>query len=316
MKLATSTGDFSWYVDSVAEKIRAFRGSKFRYINLEQTGSIPEFFEESDDGWKRLADDWGEAAEEAGVRFVVSHAPCLHNPCLNALNNPEDGEYRANVRAIRRSIQICHLLGIDRIVVHACPSERFSADEFFRYNAMFYREFFDLMEKYGITVMTENWDNSKTRFSTGSQMRSFIDSVGHPLLAACWDTAHGNIDPTARAIGQYQNIAELGSKLKGLHISDNFGDSHHHSWPFAGVISFDSILQALLDVKYDGYFTFEASYTLLHSKNPPYGRKAWEHNGQTVSTLLNPPIELKKQAVDLLYETGRYLLDAYSCFEE
>ena len=140
--------------------------------------------------------------------------------------------------------------------------------------------------------------------------------MDHPLLGACWDTAHGNIDPAAREIGQYNNIVALGDKLKGMHISDNFGDCHHHSWPFAGVIHFDEVLQGLLDVGYDGAFTFEASYTLLHQNNPPYGRSAWEHNGQTVTRLQSPPIELKDKAIELLYEIGKYMLQSYDCFEE
>ena len=109
---------------------------------------------------------------------------------------------------------------------------------------------------------------------------------------------------------------DIGDKLKGLHISDNFGDSHHHSWPFAGRINFDSIMQGLMDVNYDGFFTFEASYTLIHHNNPPYGRTAWSNNGETVTKLLDPPIYLKKQAVDLLYEIGKYILETYGCFEE
>ena len=165
-------------------------------------------------------------------------------------------------------------------------------------------------------MMTENWDNNATHFSTGKELSAFIEYMDHPLLAACWDTAHGNIDPVARGLGQYANILALGDRLKGLHISDNFGDSHHHSWPFAGVINFDSVLQALADVDYDGFFTFEASYTLLHSKNPPYGRRPFEYGDQTITKLLNPPIHLKKQAVDLLYEIGKYLLQTYDCFEE
>ena len=75
-------------------------------------------------------------------------------------------------------------------------------------------------------------------------------------------------------------------------------------------------MQALLDVNYDGYFTFEASYTLFHQNNPPFGRKAWEHNGKVISTLQSPPLELKKRAVDLLYEIGKYILTTYHCFEE
>lgn len=315
MKLATSTGDFSWYVDTVAEKVKEFKGSKFKYINLEQTGSIPEIFSENDADWQRLSDDFGEAAAYAGVEYVVSHAPCLHNPVMEALDDPKNETYRTNIRAIRRSIEICHMLGIDRIVVHACADPKLTAEEFYRYNSMFYREFFDLMEKYNITVMTENWDSNAYHFSTGRELRDFLDYMDHPLLCACWDTAHGNIDGMARGIGQYQNIIEIGDKLKGTHISDNFGDCHHHSWPFAGKINFDSVMQGLLDVNYDGFFTFEASYTLLHHNNPPHGRGAWNHNGERVRKLLDPSIELKKKAVDLLYETGKYILDTYGCYE-
>ena len=315
MKLATSTGDFGWYVDSVPEKVKCFKNSKFKYINLELSGKPIGAAEEYD--WRKYADELGEAAAYAGVEYVVAHAPCLHFTHLNALNNPDDENYQADIRAIRYAIEICNILGIKRIVVHACVSMEnpFSIDTFYKYNTMFYREFFDLMEKYGITVMTENWDNSRSNFSTGKQIRDFLDYVNHPLLAACWDTAHGNIDKTAREIGQYQNIVEIGNKLEGMHISDNFGDVHHHSWPFAGIINFDSVVQGLLDVNYDGYFTFEASYSLLHSKNWPYQRKPWIYQGEPVTRLLNPSLELKKQAVYLLYETGNYILSEYNCFE-
>ena len=316
MKLSSSTGDFSFYVDTVPKKVDCFGKTKFKYINLEQTGNIPEFFLESDDGWKRFADACGESAQRAGVEYVVSHAPCLHNAILTAMENPLDETYRKNVRAIRRSIEVCNLLGIPRIVIHACPHPSFDQATFYKYNTMFYREFLELAEKYNIVIMTENWDNDGSLFSTGKQMRDFIDYIDHPLFSACWDTAHGNIAKSSRELGQYQNITKLGDKLKGLHVSDNFGDCHHHSWPFAGTINFDQIMQALMDVKYDGYFNFEASYTLLHHQNIPYHRQPWEHQGKQITTLLDPSIELKQKAVDLLYDVGKYILEAYACFEE
>lgn len=312
MKLVTSTGDFGHYLDSIEDKIKNFRGSRFKYINLEQTGTIEEFYREDDNGWKRLADKWGEAAAYAGVKLVVSHAPCLnvYSPSV------DEQTYKAHVRAIRRSIEICHILGIDRTVVHPCPNLRFTPDEFYTKNKKFYEEFFDLMEKYNITLMTENWDTAINPLSTGKEMRYLAEYVNHPLMGVCWDTAHANFNSKSRAVGQYENIVALGDKLKGLHISDNFGDTHHHSWPFAGIINFDSVMQALADVDYDGYFTFEASYTLLHHKNLPYQREPWEHDGKVVTKLLDPSLEVKKAAVDLLYETGKYILSAYRCFEE
>ena len=44
LKLATSTGDYKFYVTSTKEIVENFKGSKFRYINLEQTKVCPEFF--------------------------------------------------------------------------------------------------------------------------------------------------------------------------------------------------------------------------------------------------------------------------------
>ena len=316
MKLVSSTGDFSHYTETVPSMVKLFKDTKFKYINLEQTGSMPHFFTETEEDTKRFAEECGEAAAKAGVSYVVSHAPCLHFAHPLALTDRENADYRREIRAILRSIEVCHILGIPRTVVHACTHESFTEEEFIRYNKMFYGDLLPFAEKRGVMLMTENWDNDGTHFSTGRQLRALIDEIGHPLLAACWDTAHGNIAKSAREIGQYENIVALGERLKGMHISDNFGDVHHHSWPFAGIINFDQVMQGLRDVSYDGCFTFEASYTLLHHKNIPYHREAWEHNGQSVTTLLDPPVFLKQRAVDLLYDTGKYLLESYGCFEE
>ena len=316
MKISTSTGDFSLYCETGAQKVRCFRGGRFRYINLEQTGYVPELMSENDNDWRRFADDLGEAAAYAGVTYVMSHAPCL-----DAFDTLSEEHYAATVRAIRRSIEVCHVLGISRTVVHASSNESFDAAAFYRQNKRFYADLFDLMEKYEITVMIENMHKRPVyAFSTGAEMREFLEDVNHPLLAACWDTAHCNLNPVAREIEQYDHIVALGERLKGLHISDNLGDigkgGHHHTWPFAGTINFDQILQGLLDVEYDGFFNFEASYTLLHEKNSPRHRKAWERDGQTVTRLLSPSVELKQKAVELLYDIGRYMLETYGCFEE
>lgn len=315
MKLATSTGDFMGYLPTIADCIE-FLGSntQFKYVNLEQDVYNDRLGEEGDEGWKSFADAWGNAAAKSGASLVVSHAPCV-----NVFGKNLDEEtYEKNLLLIRNSLKVCGELGIKRIVVHACPHVSFTGLEFMKKNKEFYSKLFDLMEKYELTVMTENMDSfTYNPLSTGREVREFAEFVDHPLFGVCWDIAHANNNQKAKKVGQYDSIMAIGDKLKGLHVADNFGDGpHHHTWPFAGIVNFDSVLQALCDVKYDGYFTFEASYTLLHSRNMPYHRQPWEHNGETVTTLLNPPIELKRQAVDLLYNVGKYLLETYDCFEE
>lgn len=313
MKLATSTGDFWHHNTRYYDAILCFKDTKFKNINLELTKNLDIFYSESDDGWKALTDELEKAREDAGVTYVASHSPCLYQ-----FHYPEEAEYRRDLRAIRRSMEIIHRLGVDRIVVHPVTNLQQSVEEFYKYNTIFYRDLLDLAEKYNITVMIENWDFTETHITTGAQMRDFLDYMDHPLLGACWDTAHCNLEPVARAIGHYENITALGKYLKGLHISDNLGikNWHQHTFPFAGLINFDSVMQALVDINYEGHFTFEASYTLMHQNNCPAPREPWVYKGKPVTKLMNPSLELKKKAVDLLYETGKYILETYDCFEE
>lgn len=307
MKLATSSNDFIKQTGTIPAAVEMFGRTKFRNINLEMDDP---YMTEAE--WKRQAGLFGEAAAKAGITYTTAHAPCL---------NPFGGDqekYDYAVQAIRNSIEICGVLGIPRIVVHAGQSKAFIHEDFYRENKKFYGEFFDLMEKHGVLVLTENMtDGTYCPLSTGRELRDFMEYVDHPLLGACWDTAHGNLNTKVKEEGQYASIVAIGDKLKGLHIADNFGDGpHHHTWPFAGIVNFDSVMQGLVDVKYDGVFTFEASYTLIHHENLPYHRQPWEHNGQTVTKLLDPSVELKRKAVDLMYDVGQYLLESYGCFEE
>lgn len=311
MKLSTSTGDFWHYNTKYYDAVMCFKESRFKNINLELTKNLEIFYSDSDNQWKALVEELERAREDAGVKYVVSHSPCIYK-----FHFPGEDGYIRDMRAIKRSIKIIHSLGVDSIVVHPITNLKLTEEEFYRCNTLFFREILELAEKYNITVMIENWDYTETHISTGQQMRDFLDYMNHPLLAACWDTAHGNIEPVAREIGHYNNIKALGSYLKGLHISDNFGDLHHHTWPWAGIINFDSVMQGLIDVNYSGYFNFEASYTLLHENNVPRPRKPFIYNGEKITKLMNPSLELKKKAVELLYDTGKYILETYDCFEE
>ena len=172
-----------------------------------------------------------------------------------------------------------------------------------------------LLSPWEVTENMQYYDGHP--LSTGKELRRFVDYVDHPLLGVCWDTAHGNLNPFAREEGQYKCITDIGDRLWSMHISDNFGDgAHHHTWPFAGIINFDEVMQGLLEVDYNAFFNFEASYSLLHHENIPYHRKPWEKDGKTVTKLLDPSVALKQKATDLLYECGKYILEVYGIYEE
>lgn len=310
MKLSSSTGDFSHYFNRTSDKVRAFRETKFKYLNLELTGNA--IIEELD-SLDELTHELSEAAKYANAAFVTSHAPCLN--CFDAAKGYG---YERTAEIMKRAITVCGRLGVPSIVIHASRIPGASDDEVYTKNKEFYKLLFPTAEKHGVKIMTENMQYYDGHpLSTGKELCRFVDYVDHPLFGVCWDTAHGNLNPFAREEGQYKCITDIGDRLWSMHVSDNFGDgAHHHTWPFAGIINFDEIMQGLLDVDYKGFFNFEASYSLLHHKNIPYHRKGWDRDGKTVTKLLDPSVSLKQKATDLLFECGKYILETYGVFEE
>ena len=85
---------------------------------------------------------------------------------------------------------------------------------------------------------------------------------------------------------------------------------------FQGTTNIDSVIQGLLDSGYQGIFTFESTNILRDASKWPHYRREWSaQNGEKVSRLMDVPLPLKRQAIKLLYEIGKYILVEYDCFE-
>ena len=100
---------------------------------------------------------------------------------------------------------------------------------------------------------------------------------------------------------QYTDIIELGSNLKAVHIHDNNGFSDQHLLPYCGKLQLDRIVEALRDVKFKGYFTFEAD--------------AFLNTFSSGGNLTRLPLEVRREALKLLYSIGKFALESYGIFE-
>ena len=138
-------------------------------------------------------------------------------------------------------------------------------------------------------------------------MVDFLKYADHPLLHAVWDTGHANTEGT-----QYEQIMALGQELYGLHIHDNSGRGDEHTLPYFGTINMDDIMNALIDVNYQGYFTFEVVTALRNSNNRHGKRHVFERD----SRLREPSLEMQIDFERLLYTVGKHCLTSYNVFEE
>jgi len=84
--------------------------------------------------------------------------------------------------------------------------------------------------------------------------------------------------------------------------------------PFQGSVSYDAVINGLLDAKFSGYFTLE-------SYSPPIApkfckRKPFTAKGPDFERLATLPLEFKLRSEKFMLDVARHMLRTYNCLEE
>ncbi len=301
MKLANTTGELIKFDLSDPQRVRLLREHGFRYIDLSlYDGTTPD--------WRYLQPDWEDQVaelaalkDEIGVEYVQAHAPGHH---------PYKDPMELMVATTSRAIEICGRLGIPQIVYHALFRKNSSIKEHFALNRSFIEALIPALEKAGVSLCLENSCSTHGafyRFFDGGIMREFLEEINHPLVNACWDTGHANIEGH-----QYADLLALGPRLKAVHIHDNFGKLDEHFLPFSGTLNMDEVMHGLIDAKYEGYFTFECDSRHITSGNWLHKRNRFEGD----SRLLEPSLPMYLKSMELMKEIGAHILKSYDLYEE
>jgi len=320
MKLATTTADLDAFTHSHCDSIRYIRQAGFRYADFafEKDYRLQENL--FTDGWEKEIDKIKACAEEEGITFIQAHVLSQQDLYSKRIDR------EVVKKDIIRCIEGCKLLGIPQMVIHCQRSDEFGFeyDKWVEVNRQVLMEFAPWFEDAGVDILLENgprkhamayqpdgkpYDPPKYYCSSvsGKILRDVVEYMNHPMIHACWDTGHANMNGS-----QYDDIMTLGDELKGLHIHDNHGNLDEHALPFFGSMNFDELMHALIDVGYQGYFTFEACCSLGREKVRPAARRQFPQD----TRLFNPPLELKVSIEKFLYDAGKHILQAYNCFEE
>lgn len=296
MKLATTTSDFGAYGLTQQETVDCICQAGFRYIDYNFGLDYNRRNGAYSDDWQQHLADVKQRAEAQGASFVQAHAP-MGKPILR-------GDYHTQfVNDTIRSIEGCALLGIPNLVVHSGYEQDISKEECFERNRDFYLELMPAAEKTGVNILLENFNKMNIEgmywVDNAKDQRAMIDYIDHPMLHACWDTGHGNMQETP----QDEALRTLGHHVYALHVQDNLGNDDHHLAPFCGSLSIDSLMHGLIDIGYKGCFTFEATNFFL----APGKRRPFEADQR----MIKPPLALRIKAESMLLDIGKIVLDAY-----
>lgn len=312
MKLATTIGITVPYAKDIPDAVRLSARSPFKYLDYSFDGvqrlrtlSVP------DDSWRDEVAPTLAAMRECGISFIQSHAYSF-NPASDAV------PYETGMLVMKRSMEICAALGIPTMVVHAPMSNDYNINrpgDREKYIEMTKRFFLALLpdaERNNVVILTENSCRAnmgeKVFLDRGAEMAEFVDGIGSEYLKAVWDTGHANLD----GANQYDDIMALGDRLYGIHVHDNFTGKDNHLPPFFGSLDGDGLMQGLLDSGYNGYFTFEAGMLSFHRERKTHTEGKFTHGN---GGLFHPGAPLALAQLNYLYETGKYMLEAYDCFE-
>lgn len=307
MKIATTTGDFSRFAASDAERIRELYRAGFRYIDLNMYSFKPKCVY-MQDAWQEAVGEIKGVADALGMQFVQAHSQG-GNPL-----SQDERHVDFLLKATLRSIEICRMLGIKNTVVHSGHAQGIGKEEWFARNKQFYEKLLPFAAQCGVNILCENStaSNMGDRYfiNSGRDMREFIDYVDHPFFHGCWDTGHANCEGS-----QYEDILVLGEHLYAIHYNDNHGQKDDHVAPFLGRLNHDEVMHALIDVGFRGYFTLECDSSLIPYDQWTGKRRRFEREGKTC-LLSEPQLFMQRHIEAMMYDTAKWMLDTYGLLEE
>lgn len=202
----------------------------------------------------KFAKELKKIGQEYGMVCNQSHAPYP--------------TYSPDVRSfLKRSIECTAIAGGEICVIH--PDNYKTAEE----NSQMFLELLPFAKQCGVKIATENmwsWNSEKdeSAFAACATAEDFIkhlDIINDESFVACLDIGHAEMRGSGD--GAVNMIKALGSRLKALHIHDNDRWHDSHQIPFSMDIDFVSVLKALKEIDYKGYFTLEAD-TYLNEYTP------------------------------------------------
>lgn len=194
-------------------------------------------------------------AEALGLRFAVAHLPFVAQKTGTA-----GGEEYA--RRVYRAIDAVKIIGTDYAVMHpnstTVPLRGYDKQAEYDNVMKFMTPFAEYAHKVGVNMVIENMrvvhgTEPAHRFGAApDELCRVADALD---IGVCWDTGHANIT----GLTQSEALAEVGDRLKMVHLNDNFADDDIHLAPFCGNVDWADTMGALSSLGFDGYLNFEVS---------------------------------------------------------
>lgn len=269
---------------TIEEAIKLLSEAGFETIDLGLGNLADQDYILFQDDWERKADELGNVAAKYGVNFCQLHVPFQQKGSEETdLRFRTPGFKEKFELAMERSFIIGGVLNIPWAVAHCLSPVDYGGDAEVaaKANHEYFDKYVELSIKNNMGVAFENMIQSgengpKIRYTAHYQeLIDYVDSYNDPMVQICWDFGHANVT----GFDQCTALRKVGSRLKCVHIDDNFGNRDHHLLPFTGQIDWYKIMPVMAEIGYEGACNLETAPHFAHAPreiHPTIAKHAFE----------------------------------------
>ncbi len=179
----------------------------------------------------KFAREIKKIGDDCGIVCNQIHAPCPAN-------------YPQFEPLFEKSIEMTAELGAQHCIIHHC-----TAENPYENTIRIFDKLLPVAKSCNVKIAMEN-------VSITDSFLPYFEHYDDPFLVACLDTGHAERPSTAPK--SLEVINTLGNRVEALHLQDNDLINDSHMLPYTMQIDFPSIIKALKETGYKGYFTLEA----------------------------------------------------------
>ncbi len=172
-----------------------------------------------------------------------------------SLADGDAGKRRQAVEHVKKTLAVSAEIGANMIAgplhspVGYLPGRRRTGEEW-NWLLESYQQITPVLDEYGLEIGIEPLNRFETYFlNTAADGVALCEAIGHPRVGLLIDTFHSNIEE--KDVAEAYRIA--GRHLKHVHTCEN-----DRGIPGSGHVEWDSVFQALREMKYDGWLTIES----------------------------------------------------------
>ena len=208
------------------------------------------------DRWQQYMEATVEDSKVYGLPIPVCHLP------YKTLRDPSAEELAEFQKSVFTGMEAAMILGVDHAVLHpntvVLPAEEFDEAKQFEKTVAHLAPFADYAAKLGLSIAVENMpftSQNGTLHRYCGNARELCEVADALEIGVCWDFGHGHISGEI----QSEALKHIGSRLKVVHIHDNFADDDRHIPPFFGTNDWQDSMKGLSAIGFEGLLNYEVS---------------------------------------------------------